>query len=87
LTQPGKTVEHNGVTILGPTNLPATLPTHASLLYAKNVSSLALHLYQQGATRPDPADEIVKGCMITDNGAIVNDVVRQLLVEKGEILV
>lgn len=87
LTQPGKTVEHNGVMILGPVNLPAALPTHASQLYAKNVSSLALHLYQQGAMRPDPADDIVKGCMITDQGAIVNDVVRQLLVEKGEALV
>jgi NAD(P) transhydrogenase subunit alpha len=87
LTQPGKTIEHNGVMILGPVNLPAALPTHASQLYAKNVSSLALHLYQQGATRPDASDDIVKGCMITDQGAIVNDVVRQLLVEKGEALV
>ncbi|MGA3245101.1 MAG: Re/Si-specific NAD(P)(+) transhydrogenase subunit alpha [Bacteroidota bacterium] len=87
LTHPGKTIEHNGVTILGPVNLPATLPTHASQLYAKNVSNLALHLFQKGATRPDPADEIVKGCMITDNGTIVNEVVRQLLVEKGEALV
>jgi len=84
LTQPGKTIDHNGVTILGPVNLPASLPTHASLLYAKNISSLALHVYQKGATHPDPTDEIVKGCMITDNGAIVNEAVRQLLVEKGE---
>lgn len=87
LTQPGKTVEHSGVAILGPVNLPASLPTHASQLYAKNISNLILHLYQKGATRPDPSDEIVKGCMITDNGGIVSDAVRQLLVEKGEVLV
>jgi H+-translocating NAD(P) transhydrogenase subunit alpha len=86
LTQPGKTIEHQGVTILGPLNLPAALPTHASLLYAKNISNLALHVYQNGSNRPDPTDEIVKGCMITDNGAIVQETVRQLLAEKGEVL-
>lgn len=86
LTQPGKTIEYQGVTILGPLNLSAALPTHASLLYAKNISNLALHVYQNGSNRPDPTDEIVKGCMITDNGAIVQETVRQLLVEKGEVL-
>jgi H+-translocating NAD(P) transhydrogenase subunit alpha len=87
LTQAGNTIEHNGVTILGPVNLPAALPTHASQLYAKNIANLALHLYQQGTAQPDPLDEIVKGCMITAHGEIMNDVVKQLLVEKGEALV
>jgi hypothetical protein len=54
-------------------------------LYAKNVSNLALHVYQNGLNRPDVSDEIVKGCMITDNGAIVQETVRQGLVEKGAI--
>ena len=85
LTQPGKTIVQHGVTIIGPLNLPATLPSHASLLYAKNVSNLALHVYQNGSNRPDVSDEIVKGCMITDSGAIVQETVRQGLVEKGAI--
>ena len=87
LTRAGKTVEHDGVSILGPVNLPASLPVHASQLYSKNICNLTLHLFQKGATRPDPADEIVKGCMITDDGAIVNEAVKQFLVEKGEALV
>jgi NAD(P) transhydrogenase subunit alpha len=87
MTQSGKTIEHTGITILGPVNLPASLPAHASQLYAKNISNLALHVYQKGAVRPDISDEIIKGCMITDNGAIVNESVKQLLVEKGEALV
>ena len=83
LTEPGKTIEYNGVTILGPVNLPASLPTHASQLYAKNITNLALYIFQHGATQPDDADEIVKGCMITSNGSIVHEGVRQLLAERG----
>lgn len=86
LTEAGKTIEHHGVTILGPINLPASVPTHASQLYAKNVVNLALHLYPKGASRPDFTDEISKGCAITDSGTVVNETVRQLLVEKGELV-
>jgi len=82
LTQAGKTVDHNGVTILGPINLPASIPTHASQLYAKNISNLTLHLFQKGATQPDLTDEIVKGCMITSNGTIVHESVREALTGK-----
>jgi NAD(P) transhydrogenase subunit alpha len=87
LTQAGKTIDKHGVTILGPVNLPASVPTHASQLYAKNVVNLTLQLYQKGATRPDFADEITKGCVITDGGSVVNETVKQLLIEKGEALV
>ena len=86
LTQAGKTVEYHGVSIIGPVNLPASVPTHASQLYAKNVANLTLHLYQKGATRPDFGDEITKGCVITDGGSVVNETVKQLLLEKGEAL-
>ncbi|HEU5359946.1 MAG TPA: NAD(P) transhydrogenase subunit alpha, partial [Candidatus Deferrimicrobiaceae bacterium] len=44
LTRPGETVSRHGVTVLGPVNLPATVPFHASQMYAKNVASFLLHL-------------------------------------------
>lgn len=87
LTQAGKTIERHGVTIIGPINLPASVPTHASQLYAKNVVNLTLHLYQKGTTKPDFGDEITKGCVITNDGSVVNETVKQLLLEKGEALV
>jgi len=70
LTQAGATVEHQGVIVIGPLNLPASIPTHASQLYAKNVVNLIHQLYQNGATRPDFTDDIAKGCVITDDGAV-----------------
>ena len=47
LTRPGETIEHNGVRILGPTNLPATVPFHASQMYAKNMATLLAHLLEE----------------------------------------
>ena len=51
LTQADQEVERQGVTILGPTNLPSTMPYHASQLYARNVSSLVQHLAPEGSSR------------------------------------
>ena len=59
LTQADRTVEHGGVTILGPSNLPATVAVHASELYARNVLALVEILIRDGALRLDPDDEIV----------------------------
>jgi NAD(P) transhydrogenase subunit alpha len=86
LTKAGATIEHEGVTIIGPVNLPASVPTHASQLYAKNVVNLIQQLYQNGSIRPDFADEIAKGCVITDSGTVANETVKQLLSEKGVTL-
>lgn len=82
LTQPGQTITHNGVTIIGAVNLPATIPYHASQMYAKNLVTLVQHLYPKGNPQPDFNDEIVKGCCITRNGEITNDLVRTAF-EKG----
>lgn len=57
-TIPGKTVVHEGVSILGPLNLPATVPVHASELYARNVLAVVQHLAPQGRVRIDGDDEI-----------------------------
>jgi H+-translocating NAD(P) transhydrogenase subunit alpha len=65
LTRPDEDVEHQGVTILGPTNLPSTMPFHASQLYARNVSSLLQHLAPEGELKLDFDDEITSGACVT----------------------
>jgi NAD(P) transhydrogenase subunit alpha len=65
LTQPDQEVSHNGVTILGPTNLPGSMPYHASQLYARNVSALVQHLAPEGELNLDFDDEITSGACVT----------------------
>lgn len=79
LTRPGETVVEGGVTILGPLNLPATIPVHASQMYSKNVTSLLLHLIREGRLQPDLEDPIVKETLVTRAGDVVHPVVRDRL--------
>ena len=65
LTQADQDVTHQGVTILGPTNLPSTMPYHASQLYARNVSALVQHLAPEGELKLDFEDEITAGACVT----------------------
>jgi H+-translocating NAD(P) transhydrogenase subunit alpha len=65
LTEPGEEVERNGVTIVGHTNLPATVPVHASKLYARNVQALLTHLAPGGELNLDWDDEITVGACVT----------------------
>jgi NAD(P) transhydrogenase subunit alpha len=83
LTQMGKSVEHRGVQIVGPVNLPAALPVDASRMYAKNIVTLFRLLYPKADAIPDFNDEIIKGSCITREGQIVNELVRASLTEKG----
>ena len=71
-------VEH-GVTILGPTNLPSTVPYHSSQMYAKNITTFLLHLVKDGRVIIDPADEIARDTLIADKGDVVNPRIRELL--------
>ena len=79
LTKPGETVVENGVTILGPTNLPSEVANHASQLFSKNVSTLLLLMVSEGQFQPDFEDEIVSGTAVTQNGEVVHPMVRELL--------
>ncbi|MXZ72966.1 MAG: Re/Si-specific NAD(P)(+) transhydrogenase subunit alpha [Acidobacteria bacterium] len=80
LTQGDETVvTDNGVTILGPTNLPATVPYHASQMYAKNLSTLLLHLVKDGELALDMEDEITAGTLVSRDGAVVHPRIRDLL--------
>ena len=66
LTEPGKTVVKNSVTICSPLNLPATMPEHSSELYAKNIQALLeLMLNDEGALAPDFEDEILASACVT----------------------
>jgi H+-translocating NAD(P) transhydrogenase subunit alpha len=65
LTSPGEIVERAGVTVVGLTNLPSTMPYHASQLYARNVSALLQHLAPEGELSLDWDDEITAGACVT----------------------
>ena len=77
-------VTDNRVTILGPTNLPSTLPHDASLMYSKNVAALLGLIVKDGRLALDQEDEIVRGILVTTGGEIVHRRVRQALEEAGD---
>jgi len=79
LTSGGESVDVNGVTIIGPLNIPTTIPYHASQMYAKNISTFVLNMFKDGAINMDTEDEIVRDTMITKDGEVVSPRVRELL--------
>ena len=76
LTLPGRTIVHRGVSILGPMNLPSTIPYHASQMYSANVVAFLKHLLKDETLTPNLKDEIVRETLVTYNGEIVNEQVR-----------
>jgi NAD(P) transhydrogenase subunit alpha len=77
LTRPGETNEVNGVTILGPENLPSAVPYHSSQMYARNITTFLLHLVKDGQLNLDTDDEIVAGTLVCKDGSIVHADVRE----------
>ena len=76
LTKADEVVVAHGVTIHGPTNLPATMAVHASQLYARNVTELLNEFVKKGALAIDLDDEVIKGTCVTHDGKIVNDALK-----------
>jgi NAD(P) transhydrogenase subunit alpha len=72
LTQPGEVIVHHGVTIVGTTNLPATMPFDSSRLYSRNVLTLLQHLLKDGALNFDYSDEITRDTTLTHDGEITH---------------
>jgi NAD(P) transhydrogenase subunit alpha len=72
LTKAGEVIVDHGVTIVGTTNLPSTMPYHASQLYSRNVYTLLQLIVKDGALNLDMNDEIVKGTTLTKDGAILH---------------
>jgi NAD(P) transhydrogenase subunit alpha len=81
LTRPGTTVTAHGVQIIGPVNLPATVPHHASQMYSHNAAAFLLHLTRSGALQYDLDDEITCQTLVAREGAVVHPRVRELLGE------
>ena len=79
LSQADVTVEREGVTIIAPTNLPATIPVHASQLYSRNVTSFLSLLIKDGQLQIDMKDDVVGPSCVTHNGEVVNQRVAAAL--------
>ncbi|HXQ95625.1 MAG TPA: Re/Si-specific NAD(P)(+) transhydrogenase subunit alpha [Candidatus Acidoferrales bacterium] len=80
LSRAGETVEtDNGVTILAPTNLPASMPGSASLFYSRNLAALLLTFIKDGRFTIDPTDEVHAATVITNDGRVVQEATKKLL--------
>ena len=80
LTRADETVVHTGVRILGPTNLPATVPFHASQMYSHNIATFLNHLLgDDGQLQVDLQDEITVGTLVTRDGGVINDRVLEAM--------
>jgi len=80
LTRAGETVVEHGVTILGPANLAATVPFHASQMFSKNIVTFLLNMVtKEGALEISTEDEVVAGSLITQDGEIVHPRVREVM--------
>lgn len=82
LTRPNhRTVTENGVTIFGPTNLAASVPHEASMMYSKNIAAFLMLLVKEGKLNIDLEDEIVAGTLVTRAGEVVHKRVIEALAE------
>ena len=80
LTKANETIVAHGVTIMGPTNLAASMPSSASQMYAKNISTFVLHLInKEGQLELDASDAITGPTLVTTGGEVVHPRVRELL--------
>jgi NAD(P) transhydrogenase subunit alpha len=83
LSQLGRAVVVNGVKIIAPLNLPATVPAHASLLFSRNLTAFMLAFTRDKAFQLDLADDIQKGSIITQEGKILNSRTLEALSAAG----
>ena len=74
-----KTIDHNGIKVLGPENLPSDIPVHASEMLSRNVLTFLQGLINDGKLNIDLTDEVLKDTLLTKDGQIENSRVRELL--------
>jgi NAD(P) transhydrogenase subunit alpha len=80
LSKAGETIlTENGVTIVAPENLPASMPASASQFYARNISALLLEMVKDAALHLDLSDEVTAATVVTNGGAVVSEPVKKLL--------
>jgi NAD(P) transhydrogenase subunit alpha len=77
LTKPGEEVVTNGVTVIGPVNLPSSMPLPASEMYARNITNFLMHLARDGNVQIDLNDELTRATLVTHRGEIVNESFRE----------
>ncbi|MDD1679170.1 MAG: NAD(P) transhydrogenase subunit alpha [Methanomicrobiales archaeon] len=83
LTQPGRTIQEHGVTILGPLNLPAQIPFHSSQMYAKNLHAFLMLLFdKEGGLVREFTDEILAASLLVHAGEVRHGPTRDLLSER-----
>ena len=78
-SKPGETVHVNGVTILAPLNIPATMPFHASVLFSRNLTAFVQAFTNDRAFQLDSTDEIRRGALITHEGEVTHALTREAL--------
>jgi len=78
-TLPGRTIDVGGVTVIGPVNVPSSVPHHASLMYARNVANFLGLLIADGVLAPDLDDDVLAQSIVCRGGEIVNERVRDAL--------
>ena len=81
VTEKDKVITHNEIVIDGTSNIPATMPLHASELYAKNISALVIYMTKENNLNFDMDDEIISGSTFTHQGKITHEPTRNLLEE------
>jgi len=79
LSELNATVIKHNVTIIGESNIPSLVSVNASELYAKNISTLLLHLATKDGFKWDMEEDITKGCLITHNGELIHSFTKELL--------
>jgi proton-translocating NAD(P)+ transhydrogenase subunit alpha len=77
LTKTAETITSHRVTIIGTINVASGVPYHASQMYARNITAFLSHLVQHGKLQVDTEDEIIRETLLTHNGEIVNERVRE----------
>ncbi len=79
VTVPGQTIQHQGVTVIGPVNLASTVPVHASEMFSKNITTFLQPLIKGGSLNIDLNDEVIRETLVTRDGEVVSNRVRSLL--------
>jgi NAD(P) transhydrogenase subunit alpha len=83
LTKPGETVIQNGVKIVGPLNLPSSMPRDASVLYSRNLTAFVLEFWKDGKFDLVLTDEIIAGALITHAGEVVHGPTKDAIASEG----
>ena len=85
LTEPGETVVHQGISILGPLNLASTAPYHASQMYGSNIAAFLKLMVKNGELTINREDEIIRETLVTQGGEVVNARVGELVLKAAAV--